>query len=353
MFPVEFALNEKQKVSPYYIAPWWNEECRSPHQVFQFLRGDFFCFPFGGNLHPYQGRQFPLHGDSPSQEWTLKTLSPGRKITLEQHQTHIPGTLQKTIEIQETQKAIYIEHQFSGISGIFPYGHHALIHLNDRACHVYHSPIQKGFTNPKAQPHSPFDGVRYSFLEGGAEFDTLGKVPSLWKHQPFVNCQKFPQSEGFGDLLLMVKEPHSQTPSFIVCLFPEQGYLWYSLASPQIFPSFQLWMENKNRAEAPWNNRNCCLGVEETCSYFGFGAAESAQKNFLNAQGIPTSHAFHAHEKYHTWNIQGVASLPQGAKELKELRFEENKRLQFIFSNGRTQVEEIQYNYVFSGDRSS
>ncbi|MBA7524551.1 hypothetical protein ES705_16692 [subsurface metagenome] len=49
--------NDGKEVNPFFIAPWW-EEARQEglDEIVNVLRGDFFCFPFGGNEEPYEGK---------------------------------------------------------------------------------------------------------------------------------------------------------------------------------------------------------------------------------------------------------------------------------------------------------
>lgn len=62
------------------------------------------------------------------------------------------------------------------------------------------------------------------------------------------------------------------------------------LKSPSVLPSTLLWYSNGGRFYGPWDGRHTgVLGVEECCSYFGYGHAASIADNALSREGIATA----------------------------------------------------------------
>ena len=63
-------------INPYFIAPWWEE---APYykedKIIQVLRGDFFCMPFGGNDDEYNGKKYPVHGETANNNWELVNVN--------------------------------------------------------------------------------------------------------------------------------------------------------------------------------------------------------------------------------------------------------------------------------------
>ena len=62
----EFTLPSGQKISPYAAALWEAGDYPDAPNLIKYLRGDFFCLPFGpqemGNPH----------GDTANESWSLK-----------------------------------------------------------------------------------------------------------------------------------------------------------------------------------------------------------------------------------------------------------------------------------------
>ena len=69
MAPVTFFAGTSTGVEPYYISPWQEEakEVTTPG-VLKFLRGDFFCMPFGGD-NTLDGEVHPPHGEVAEGRW--------------------------------------------------------------------------------------------------------------------------------------------------------------------------------------------------------------------------------------------------------------------------------------------
>ncbi len=61
---------ERKKITPYFIAPWWKEApYTGQDEIIKVLRGDFFCFPFGGNDETYNNKKYPVHGETANRNW--------------------------------------------------------------------------------------------------------------------------------------------------------------------------------------------------------------------------------------------------------------------------------------------
>ncbi|MCK5199085.1 MAG: hypothetical protein KAR21_12075 [Spirochaetales bacterium] len=173
-----------------------------------------------------------------------------------------------------------------------------------------------GYTNKYG--NSNYNGGEYYSLASLKRFESLEKVPTIWKENEFTDCSVFPAREGFVDIL-QVYNKSGQDFAWSSVAVPEEGYLWFSLKDPKILPSTVLWMENLGRHQNPWNGRNCCIGVEDVCSSFADGLAVSAENNFLNKEGIKTCHQIKADSGLSVKYIQGVVRIPEGFIRVKTI----------------------------------
>lgn len=315
--PVSFQL-PSQVVQPFSIAPW-AEETLDPKtaQMIRSLRGDFFCAPFGGNETSYEGERHPPHGDTANLDWDLRAegLSILGDLELRTRRGHVG----KTITLRRGETNLYLAHEISGMSGALNYGHHAMLRF-DSPGRLYTSPFLRGQVLP-----TPFENPAqggYSSLRPGGRFESLCEV--TMSDGKVADLSKFPAREGFEDLVMISADPKSLL-AWNAVVFPEQGYMWFSLRDPGSLASTVLWHSNGGRHYAPWNGRHrAVLGVEDVTSYFHYGLAESCAPNPVSEEGIPTCVKLRPDQTFHVPYIMGVAPLPSGFEEISAIEPEKD-----------------------------
>ena len=316
MAPVVFMKNGGNPIEPYYINPWAEEDVNLDNEpdVLISLRGDFFCLPFGGD-NSWEGESHQPHGDTAGELWTLSPEQIENAIELKIETSGRKGSVTKKIELKEGENNLYISHAIDGFTGPASLGHHATFPGGTKK-YISTSSIKFGYTN-KYENSNYNDGEYYS-LASLKKFESLEKVPTVWKENGYTDCSVFPAREGFVDILQIYNKPQKDF-AWSAVTAPEDGYLWFSLKDSEILPSTVLWMENRGRHMNPWNGRNCCIGVEDVCSSFADGLAVSAEDIFLNKEGIKTCHQLKENDSFTVKYIQGVVRIPEGFDRVKTI----------------------------------
>lgn len=350
MAPVVFYKDSSEPIQPYYISPWQNENIEVPDPVLEPLRGDFFCMPFGANLQPYNGEQHYLHGDTARREWEFAELGKSdriKTITFGMDTVVRKGHVTKKISIVEGQNVLYITHVLGGFEGKIPIGHHAILSVPDKqgSLKVSVGNFDLGMTDPTIIG----DPVNreYQSLAIGETFESLEKVPLIWKAPAFGDCSSYPQRTGFTDVLYTFKKPSVQ-PAWTTACNEEEGYLWFAFKNASILPTTAFWIENKGRHGQPWNGRNRCLGLEETCAYCAEGIASSIEPNILTEKGFPTCLELSPDEPTNVYMIQGCARVPENFGKVKDVEFMKNS-VHFISETGLRITVKVNYDFIKTG----
>ena len=168
-----------QAIRPFAIAPWAEGQhaCEMP-MMLKALRGDFFCWPFGGNTRPWNGESHPPHGETANSPWTFESADDG-ELQLSMQTTVRPGRVDKHIQLRPRHNAVYSRHVISGASGPMPLGHHACLKFPDVEGSGLLSSSPKIHRQVFVEPaENPADGG-YSCLEPGAIFDNPAECPTL------------------------------------------------------------------------------------------------------------------------------------------------------------------------------
>ncbi len=300
--------------SPYALAPWQPDELDSSlPDLLRYLRGDFFCLPFGP-----QDNDEP-HGDTANAEWSL--LKQGEDfLHLAIEPGDVGGRVEKILRLKTGHAAIYCEHCISGVEGRFSYGSHPILDfsgLEEGQGRVTTSPFRWGSVNPGLFSDPAND--EYQALVPGAEFTSLRKVP-LATEPPSSSSQvaaagttdltRYPAREGFEDLVMLVNEAASEEQPFAWTAAVLDGYLWFSLKNPADFPATLFWISNGGRRGAPWDGRHLGrLGLEEVCSHFADNVT-SSREDKLSGDNIPTTRSFSMDEVVSLRIVQAVTSIP-------------------------------------------
>jgi hypothetical protein len=350
MAPVTFFRNSAEPVRPYYINPWNSERIPHLEPVLVPLRGDFFCMPFGGESI-VKGVRFPTHGDPATAAWQAGGVeqSPGHTQAAFTMSTSAPkGRITKTLLLVRGHNAVYIRHVLEGFDGRAPLGHHATLAGSDEqdSLLISTSPLRFGMVAPRP-PDTFVSGGEYNALRGGAAFRSLDKVPTIWKDMPLDTCASFPRRTGFCDIIQVYNKP-GDDPAWVTAVNPSQGWLWFALKDPSVLPSTLLWMENHGRHGAPWNGRNCCIGLEDVCAFFAGGLSRSLKRNELNKRGVATTARLSAGKPLAVNYIQGVARAPKGFGRVRTVRFGDGMAV-FAGETGKTVRAAVDYRFISSG----
>ena len=349
--PVTFDRRGR-RVQPYSVAPWAEEPVdRSLPPIIQALRGDFFCLPFGGNATPFRGEKHPVHGETANAKWRFESLQTTRERTclhLSLRTKIRPGRVDKRIWLLERENVVYSQHVVSGMSGPMNLGHHAMLKFPDApgSGRVSTSRFVYGQVFPHAFEFPEKGG--YSWLKLGAEFRSLEKVPTL--DGQTADLTRYPARRGFEDLVLLVndaEEPFAWT----AVAFPQHGYAWFALKDPRILRETVFWISNGGRHYPPWNSRHVnVMGLEEVCSYFHLGLAESARPNHISAKGHPTCIMLNARKPLVVPYITGVAAIPRGFDRVVSIQgAEDNRAVTLRSASGKSAKAPVHLDFLEAG----
>jgi hypothetical protein len=318
--PVTFERRGR-RLQPYSVAPWAEERLETTMPpILQALRGDFFCLPFGGNSTPYRGEQHPVHGETANARWHFESLRSraGRACLHLSLRTKVrPGRVDKRIILVEGHNALYCQHIVSGMRGRMNLGHHAMLKFPDAPGSgvVSTSPFVYGqvFPEPVERP----ENRGYSWLKPGAEFGALEAVPTIMGES--TDLSRYPARRGFEDIVTVVSE--AQAPfAWTAVTFPGERYVWFALKNPRVLRETVFWFSNGGRHYPPWNGRHVnVLGLEEVCSWFHPGLAESAGRNPLARKGIPTCLRLDPRKPLVVNYVMGLAWIPAGFDQVADI----------------------------------
>jgi len=280
LFPVRFFL-ENKVIEPMHIAPWTNEELDSSIQpMLKFLRGDFFCAPFGeSDLLEDETR---AHGASANDKWNdIQITKTSLKLKLSKKISC--AELTKEISIREDEAVVYQKHTFIGGDGKIPVGHHSMLRISVKG-YISFSNFAFGGTPPQAI-ESDTDLGR-SILKYPQHFSDLSSVQR--SDDKLVDISVYPFDTNHEDLFMIIS--NKDIPfgwSVVSC--PDEGWLWYSCKNKNVLPNTIVWLSNGGRYYPPFSSRHKnVIGIEETASFFHLGHRASVEKNFLNERGFKT-----------------------------------------------------------------
>jgi len=277
------------EVDPFYIAPWWHQTLdHDIPGVIRVLRGDFFCFPFGGGEDRKRNISYPPHGHTACNPWDFGILHKrDTERTLELFMDLAAGgRITKRITLREDEPVVYLDHIIEGFEGDMPLGYHPTLKLPgeggsgivDMSTPVFGHTAPEAFEEPKAGG--------YSRLKPDVEITDRTAVPTV--DGTTVDLTRYPTPQGFEDLVLFVSDPKRDI-TFTSVSVPVGGYLYFQLKNPKVLGQTLFWMSNGGRHYAPWNGRvRSVLGVEEITSFFHYGIERSTKENFISERGYPT-----------------------------------------------------------------
>jgi len=341
---------KRRKLQPFYVAPWAEENWPDQPKILQVLRGDFFCFPFGGNDKPYRGEKHPVHGETANGRWSfLEKSSSGDQtvLQLEMKTTIRPGRIIKIIRLLDKHQVVYCRHFLTGYQGPMCFGHHAIIRFPDKPGSGIFSCSRFVFGQVAPLPVENPETGGYSLLKPGARFSSLFKVP-------LVNGEKtdlslYPARRGFEDIVSLVSDP-SLPFAWSAVSFPQERYLWFGIKDPKQLSCTLLWMSNGGRHYPPWNGRNVnTMGIEEVTSYFHYGLKDSAAPNPFSRQGIKTCVHLQPDKPVTISYLMGCVPVPAKFGRLKDIKPDrQGKTAILVGENGRVQTP-LDWDWLFPG----
>jgi len=322
--PVTFFADSAAPVQPYFLNLWGAEaEKLNDIPLLKYLRGDFFCLPFGGNGDTVNGVQYQCHGETSANEWSQDSATEADGVsvfTFSLDTKLMPAHVVKRIEMHKGQSALYISHTVTGLDATMPYGHHTILRMPEKNEKMYFScgKFDLGMT-PTSLFSNP-EGWEYQYLASGATFDKVEAIPTCFKSPDTCDFSVYPTPAGFADLFALLKKP-TDTPAWATAAYPDAGYLYYSLKDADVLPSTTIWVSNSGRYEFPWNGLARCFAIEETCSYFADGWKPSIEDNELTRRGWKTCAQFKANTPFTVKHIQGVVAIPKNFTKVAKADF--------------------------------
>ena len=313
--PVTFISGEKP-FTPYALAPWQPDELEGDvPNLLKFLRGDFFCLPFGP-----QDEGAP-HGDTANADWHL-VQHEANLLHLAIEPEDVGGKVEKILRLRPGHPVIYSEHLLSGLEGNFSYGNHPILDfskLDEGEGRITTSPFRWGsvnpglFSDPAADEYQTLvPGARFSTLNAVALADTPPDTSNVSRSSGTTDLTCYPGREGFEDLVMLVNEDSNPEQPFAWTAAVMGDHVWFSLKNPSDFPATLMWISNGGRRSSPWEGRHLGrIGLEEVCSYFAENVTTS-RENLLQDEGIPTTRSFSADEKVSLRILQAVSPVPPG-----------------------------------------
>ncbi len=328
LFPIRFFF-EKEVIEPMHIAPWTNEDLdKSIPPILKYLRGDFFCAPFGASdILKDESRD---HGTSANDKWNeIEVTKSSLKLKLSKK---ISGAeLIKEISINENESVVYQKHIFKGGKGKIPVGHHAMLKIPD-SCFISFSDFEFAGTPPFIV--EPDSSKGRSVLKYPQQFPNLANVQL--SDNKIVDVSIYPFDKNHEDLYMVISKKDIPFGwSAVSC--PSKGWLWFAIKDRNILPNTVIWLSNGGRYYSPFSSRHKnVIGIEETASFFHLGHKASIEKNYLNEQGFKTYIELAPDKVLEIPYLFGAVKIPSGFGKVKSIT--ETKDGVEIKDNGHNKV---------------
>ncbi len=338
--PVSFQLTERS-VSPYALAPWQADELDSETpNLLRFLRGDFFCLPFGPQA------KGPPHGEVANNKWALISEK-NNELRLRLDANDVEASIEKRIHLRSTHTSIYFEHVVSNLDGQWSYGTHPILDLSkipDGSAYLSVSPYRWASVYPELFS-DPKDGAHQA-LKAGAIFTKLSEVPLAGSSKTYTDISRYPARQGADDLVMMVSDPASKAQPFAWSACVMDGYVWFSLKNQRDFPSTLFWLSNGGRSAEPWNGRHSArIGIEDVCSHF-CDSVDVSRLDLLKDRNIPTTNTFDANTPKSLRHIHAVAELPSDFTNVASITPQGKGQVSIIDSDGTQVISSVDWEFV-------
>lgn len=303
LYPVRFFFGDKI-IEPMHVAPWQGENLNdSIPPMLKYLRGDFFCAPFGNS--DLLADETRGHGSSANDKWN-KTDNTQSSIKFKLSKKIMDAEIVKEISIQDDEQVVYQKHIFKGGNGKLPVGYHAMLKVND-VSYLSFSDFEFAGTPPQPVEMDPLLGR--SVLKYPQRFSDLNSV--LLNDRKIANISAYPFAKDHEDLFMIItKKDLSIGWSALSC--PKEGWLWFSIKNTNVLPNTVIWLSNGGRYYPPFSSRHKnVIGIEETTSYFHLGHKASIEENFLNNEGYRTYIELNPCEEIEIPYLFGLVEIPE------------------------------------------
>lgn len=291
--PTSFVLPDGRQVSPFHIAPWFDEPLpEGLPGILHRLRGEWPCVPFGADGMralpegwqadgtTFDGANSP-HGHSSNVDWDFLPPSTATvELTCAYPDSHPIKALHRSVRPDPAAAALDFTLTVEARRPCrLPFGLHPTLRLpRQGAAELVPSTFEEGRVFPMAVEPS-------SLLKPGASFSTLDAVPTLGG--PPLSLERLPLASQNEELVQLCG-----VAGTFVLRFPDEGFQTRLTWNPKHFPSVLLWVSNRGRDYAPWNSRHLALGIEPVCSAFDLGPAVSTASNPIARSGVATAMDF-------------------------------------------------------------
>lgn len=297
-------------VNPFFIAPWWNEDCSSIKGTCDYvLRGIFFCFPFG--MSDMQGDlKRPCHGFVPAREWKLvdeKGTDTENSLKTSIFVPEENATVEQRVTVKKGQTALYVENTVEGTVGNYPVGYHPTLQIPNEIGNAIldQSEYKMCLTAPDHIDKPENDG--YCSLVKDYEVTDETSVPTVYGTN--VNLKRHPFIKGFDDIYMYVFD-QSHEFDWATMSVPSEGYLYYQLKNPKQLSNSMIWTSYCGRHYPKWDSRvNGCLEIGAGTNYFFYGLSDTLENNPLTKKGFPMYHEFDGSKRAYKL-ICGVVKIP-------------------------------------------
>jgi hypothetical protein len=350
--PVYFDRTAGDPIQPYSISPWCGVETQpgDTPTILRVLRGDFFCVAFGGNSEPVDGKRLPPHGETANNDWSPLDYAKNERGVRFDMGMELPlmgGRVEARTVLLEGHNVVYQRHDLSGFDGPINPGHHATLRFPDRegAGRLAFSPHRHARTYVQAVEQPENKG--YSTLKPDQPIPDLTSVSRV--DGRVTDLTRYPARRGFEDIAIVCADQSLRLAWSSVTL-AEEGWVWFSLRDPRLFPSTLLWMSNGGRHYSPWNGRHVnVLGVEDMTGFFHEGLAPSSRENKLSQLGIPTCARLKPDQTLRLPYIQGVVRVPKGFDRVRGIEAVDENTIVLKSESGLSQSAACRADFALSG----
>ena len=289
-----FLLPNGKQVSPFFVAPWWNEDgLESYDGLTRGLRGEWPCVPFG---YPMPRELFTsrwqavmedadsypdVHGYGSNHDWDFADQSD-------------PGVVSLSIDYPENHDIARLSRTVRGVPGEPSIAFELEITAR-RACSIpvaLHGcfALPGGVGEAEVVPGEFSNGLTFpGVIEPGAElfakdqnFTDLRAVPTA--DGGVVDAASLPLARGVEELLQL-----NGVKGAVDLINHAEGYRMSFSWDRTLLPSVVLWYSNRGRQAAPWLGRTLCIGIEPSATTFGLSPRTAAQANPVANSGTPTA----------------------------------------------------------------
>ncbi|WP_104399611.1 hypothetical protein [Vibrio penaeicida] len=290
--PSVFILPNGKQVSPFYIAPWYDEKIDAAvDNLTKHIRGEWPCVPFG---YPMPLEHFPsewqdvldenetidfVHGYGSHHHWTFDPTSDNEiSMHIDYPGDHDIARLSRTIRPDPNAPALDIRLSIKARRPTCqPISLHTCLRLPEQTkrAKIVAGEFMKGHTHPSV------------VLPGSEQFHSdrvftnLEQVPHV--NGGVIDASRIPFQHDIEEVMQL-----EQTNGVAALHYLDENWKVNLTWNNKILPDLLLWYSNRGFKADPWNGRNLCLGLEPVCSPFGLSPNTAQHPNPYEKNGSPT-----------------------------------------------------------------